>query len=362
MTSYPKTTNFNTLHEFKQQDKLLSSKDITLQLDAFVQADSTQTDAVNTLTTALNTATNNVTNLQDKTTNITQTAGITSITGVLNTKTCDVGLSNNIIIGNNSGAKLTTGTLNCIYGLNTATELSTGSKNTHIGSDNAFSATSAAQTYATSIGYQTSAINDSSTCVGSQSHASTSGTSIGRLAGNGGWSQGVNNTCIGNESGVGYLSNQQNRIWLGNSSVSHLYCNVQSISALSDQRDKVDVNPIENTIDCTAYINTLEPKTYRMNPRQRYKELKEGADNIPYTETFVNDGSRADTEIKVGLIAQHVRAIEDSQAIPNPIVYDNMSDEHLSVAYTTLVPILIQALKESNMRIDELEERIEALE
>jgi len=39
-----------------------------------------------------------------------------------------------------------------------------------------------------------------------------------------------------------------------------------------------------------------------------------------------------------------------------------MTSEHLTVAYTTLVPILIQALKESNLRIDELEERILLLE
>ena len=61
---------------------------------------------------------------------------------------------------------------------------------------------------------------------------------------------GGNNICIGKEA---LLPNavDNNQIVLGNSSISHLRCQVSSISGLSDERDKTDI------LDLTEGLNVI---------------------------------------------------------------------------------------------------------
>ena len=74
---------------------------------------------------------------------------------------------------------------------------------------------------------------------------------------------GANNTCIGNGAQPSSAT-VSNTITLGNSSVSTLRCQVQTITALSDVRDKTNIENIPVGLD---YIRAMRPVMFDWNTR-----------------------------------------------------------------------------------------------
>jgi hypothetical protein len=64
----------------------------------------------------------------------------------------------------------------------------------------------------------------------------------------------------------------------------------------------------------------------------------------------------ADREKKIGFLAQELRKV-----IPEVVVGDE-SRENLAVNYIELIPVLVNAIKEQQHQIEELNKRIKALE
>ena len=322
--------------------------------------------AIKTATkTDIETVNTSLTNLENKTMNISQNGTITTLTGTLNTLDLEIGATSNSILGKNCGNAIadSTGLSNTIIGYESGKYIATGDKNTIFG---CFSSNSAANSYdmsySVALGYGTNAIKSHATSVGAEAHASTQCTSIGRLAGNGMWSQATNNLCLGYQAGSGYITNQTNKIYLGNDFTNSLYCNTQSISALSDARDKIDIENLDEMIDATDYIENLNPKCYRMNNRNRYRHQCEDCDNNNVITHEENDKSKADNTYSIGMIAQEVQEYEKTLNLPNSIMVDEMNENTLSLSYSKLIPILVQALKESNKKIELLDLRLELLE
>jgi len=336
------------------QSNLITS--INTNINSLINKNTDTDTSLNAIKSQSDTTDTNLLAVQDKTTNISQIAGVTTISGILDTLGAEIGSTSNSLLGKNCGS-VVTGTNNCVIGYESGKFITTGSKNTILGTwaTNSTSHTPASF-YTTSVGYGTNALKSNSTAIGSQSHAGPNCTSIGKDAGTGVWSTATNNLCLGYEAGSGYLTSQSNKIWLGNSSIDALYCNVQSISALSDERDKLNIGPLEDSLDCTAYIGALNPKTYRMNPRMRYRRQFEDASNNTIVEFDTNDESKADTDYSVGLIAQEVKEYEDSLGLTNPILVKEMNSDTYALSYSNLIPILVKALNESNERIAVLEE------
>jgi len=340
MTSYLKPKKKNTIFnrsDFDYQDSNATVKSIS---SGYVDK-----ETVNALVIETNT-------IADKTSNITQNAGVTTLTGTLNTLNVEIGVAGNSILGKNCGNKISSGTLNAIIGYESGQEITTGSKNTIYGTSSSNSAANSYNMdYSCAIGYGTNAIKSEAVSLGAEAHASTKCTSIGRSAGNGMWSQATNCTSIGYNAGSGYITNQTNKIYLGDANVDALYCNVQSISALSDERDKMEITDLNEYIDSTEYINNLRPTVYKMNPRMRYRNQCEDCDNNPVITYDENDGSKCDKNYSVGLIAQEVKTYEDTLDLPNDLLVDQMNENTLSIAYSKLIPILVQALKETNEKL-----------
>jgi len=138
--------------------------------------------------------------------------------------------------------------------------------------------------------------------------------------------------------------------------------NESGFSKISDYRDKTDFKPIESAL---SFINSLEPLTFRVNPR--YKYYKDGK----FQEDDYKLGKQAGHRRLAGFKAQDVyqkmidEYHDDNYAqIVDYSKYDNPEDTNdvYSIYTASLVPFLTRAIQEQEEIINKLEERILALE
>ena len=188
----------------------------------------------------------------------------------------------NACIGHGSLQSVTTGQRNTGIGINSGQNITTGSTNTCIGVD-------AGQTLQT----------------------------------------GSNNTFLGFGAGIGASTTQANEIILGNSSISAIRCQQQTISSLSDRRDKKDIEDLTIGLD---FINTLKPRKFTWQMRS------------PST----NDG-----KTQTGFIAQELQESVGENLYLNLV--DNYNDETLHAAMGNLMPIVIKAIQQLSAKVKALE-------
>ena len=124
-----------------------------------------------------------------------------------------------------------------------------------------------------------------------------------------------------------------NEITLGNSSIAvsgGLRCNTQTITSLSDARDKKDIQPLENGIQ---FIDKLNPVSFVWNMR---------------------DGGKVDIP-DMGFIAQDLQQVQKDTGITVPgLVYD-VNPDKLEASYGRLFPLLVKAVQELSIKVRELE-------
>ena len=142
--------------------------------------------------------------------------------------------------------------------------------------------------------------------------------------------------------GIGYNSNStsataSNQCTLGDANINNLRCNDQSISALSDSRDKTDV--IDSPYGLN-FINTVRPVQFKWESR---------------------DGNVKDGSTRLGFLAQELLAATDGNNAILDLVLDNNPDK-LEAKYGNLLPIAIQAIQELSAQVEALTARIETLE
>jgi len=160
-------------------------------------------------------------------------------------------------------------------------------------------------------------------------------TAIGLRAGYGSGTAanttGSNNTFIGFEA-EGTSGTASNVITLGNGSIATLRCQVQSISSLSDKRDKKDIENLSAGLD---FVGKLRPVSFVWNTRDKAKV------NIP----------------DAGFIAQELLDVQEATGITIPNLVSQENPEKLEAAYGTLIPVLVQAIKELKAKVESLEEK-----
>ena len=182
--------------------------------------------------------------------------------------------------------------------------------------------------YNTAVGYQSMILL--------KGFAASSNSAFGRQAGDN-ITTGSNNTCIGAGSDASSAT-VSNEITLGDSNVSSLRCNVQTISSLSDARDKTDIVDIPTGLD---FLNDLRPVKFKWQTR---------------------DGNGKDGSISAGFLAQDLQKIQkDSSAEFLNLVMDNNPDR-LEAREGQLIPVLVKAIQELSAKNDALEARIKTLE
>lgn len=181
------------------------------------------------------------------------------------------------------------------------------------------------------------------TGVGYQSLRAVTATNNTALGSGAGFNitSGSNNTCIGASSSASSAT-ASNEITLGNSSIATLRCQVTTITALSDARDKKDISPLEAGLE---FINALKPVrfTWNMRPEEDFEgNLVQGRKDDPDT----------------GFIAQDLKAVqEELGAIIPGLVYDQNPDK-LEAGYGKLLPVLVKAIQELSAKVDALEAQL----
>jgi len=148
---------------------------------------------------------------------------------------------------------------------------------------------------------------------------------------------GANNTIIGYNSGSSLQSGSNNiiigsnaasstasisnEITLGNNSISVLRCQANSITTLSDLRDKKNIEEIPVGLN---FLNEITPVKFDWNTR---------------------DGSKVDIT-DFGFIAQDLQNAETNVNTKVPhLIHDNNPDK-LEASYGALIPIMVKAIKE----------------
>jgi len=153
----------------------------------------------------------------------------------------------------------------------------------------------------------------------------------------------------GTSSSPATIDTEDNRIVLGNNSITDASIKVDW-TVTSDKRDKTDIESFTHGL---SWINKLNPVTYRWDMRSNYE------DGIP-------DGSKKESQLNIGLIAQEELEVEKEHGYAN--TSDDMLISHINpggsygMQYSKLVPVLINAVKELSAKNDALEARIKALE
>ena len=276
----------------------------------------------------------------------------------------------NVLIGHQAGYNTTTGNYNTCIGFKTLFGTNTGASfNTSLG----FGALNAsAQSFSTAIGgysmhYATSAerscavgyqslfaltTGSNNTAVGHQAiFAVTTGsnnTAVGRNAGDS-VTTGANNTfvgqaagdeattgdyniCIGHGSGSGsspfHLTDQSGRVVIGDNSITNSYIKVDW-TITSDKRDKTEFKEIPHGLD---FVSKLKPTSFKFR-KDRDSEETQGQE-------------------KYGFIAQDILEIEGD----NPVIIDNLDEDHLGYTESNLVPVLVKAIQELKAEVDKLKQ------
>jgi len=277
----------------------------------------------------------------------------------------------NTLGGTNAGDSITDGTDNTFLGKDAGTAITGGSTNTFIGNEAGSGASGSGNCVAvghqslqssttvylnTAIGTQAlkaTTASRNAACgyqAGYQGTSHTDGVYMGYKAG-GFVSSGTKNVLIGYEAGANSGANGlttgsnniligadtvpssqtvSNEITLGNSSIATLRCNTQTISSLSDKRDKTNINTLDLGLN---FIKSLKPVKFEWKTR---------------------DGNGKDGSCEAGFIAQDFQQIQkDNDAEYLKLVIDENPDR-LEASYGKLIPILVKAIQELTIEVEKL--------
>ena len=174
---------------------------------------------------------------------------------------------------------------------------------------------------------------------------------MGRLAGQS-LTTGSNNLLLGHNAGrsgsPATITSQSNSIVLGEDNISSFKCAV-ALTATSDARDKTDVESLNMGLN---FVNQLNPVTYRWDKRSSY------SDDLSVTP----DGTHKKTQLMGGLLAQDVEEIEREYGYKleneTNIITQKSEDGQYGLIYERVVPVLINAVKELSLQVEELKTKL----
>ncbi len=248
--------------------------------------------------------------------------------------------SNNSSFGFYSMWKNVSGSLNSAYGSNSMQENVSGLGNSAFGYGSLRLNVSGANNSA--FGYnslKSILAGYSNTAIGSHSLLSALGnrnTALGDSAGRT-LTTGTNNTFIGFNS-LPSSATVSNQIVLGNNQITSLRCNVQSITSLSDARDKKQIEDLSLGLE---FILKLKPRQFKWDKREWYED---GA----------NDGNKMAENFTAGFIAQELDSVQSAEDADwlGLVLKDN--PEKMEATYGNLLPVIVKAIQEMKEMNDDL--------
>jgi len=240
----------------------------------------------------------------------------------------------NVAIGSAAGSSISTGVNNVFIGGLVADAITGGDANVAIGK-NAMGSADGTESNNVAIGFGTLATMNSDASnynvavgydAGTNVTTGDQNTIIGGLAGDS-LTTGTNNVIIGYNAEASAVG-AADEITLGNANNDTIRAAVQTISSLSDERDKTNIQESTYGLD---FIDQLNPVTFDWNTR---------------------DGSRKGKK-DLGFIAQELDAVDDEYT---QLVYKSNPDK-LEASYGRLVPVLVKAIQELKQEIEHLKNK-----
>lgn len=253
----------------------------------------------------------------------------------------------NTAVGSNSLFYNSTGTQNTAMGFQSLFFNTTGNENTAVGNNSLYSNTTNSGN--TAVGYNSLFANTGwqNTAVGHHSlQLNTTGnynTALGYNAGSS-VTTGLNLTLIGIDANPS-SGTAIDQVTLGNGFVSSLRCNVQTITSLSDARDKKNITDLSLGLD---FISKLKPRQFNWDKREWYD------DNV-------SDGSKMKEAPTAGFIAQELDEAQTNSGVEwlNLVLKDN--PEKWEATPGNLLPIMVKAIQELKSENDEIKAESEKL-
>jgi hypothetical protein len=240
------------------------------------------------------------------------------------------GGSNNSAFGGSSLTNNSSGIGNCAFGPSSLLLNTTGSGNCAFGYESLLN----------------NSTNGSNSAFGSWSLRATTGsnnTAIGYQAGYT-LTSGSNNTFLGNGAIPSSIT-ASNEIVLGNASVSTLRCNTSTISALSDRRDKRDIQDLPMGLE---FLMTVRPRVFHWDRREWYGDGK-------------TDGSKMKKEPTAGFIAQELDEAQTSADAEWLNLVLKSNPERLEATPGNLLPIIVKAIQDLKLLMDQKDVEIRML-
>lgn len=232
--------------------------------------------------------------------------------------------NNNISIGYNSLYSNTNGSNNLAIGWESLYSNSSGVSNTALGTNSL---------NANTFGYQNTAVGLSSLALNTTGN---NNTAIG-------WLSGVTITTGFNNSIIGYDAQASsgtvsNEITLGNGSIQYLRCNAQTITSLSDARDKKNIKELSLGLD---FLMKVKPRQFNWDKREWYENNK-------------SDGSKMSNVPSAGFISQELDEAQTNENADwlNLVLKEN--PDRLEATYGNLLPVMVKAIQELKAEKDEL--------
>ncbi|MBK7159924.1 MAG: tail fiber domain-containing protein [Ignavibacteria bacterium] len=260
-------------------------------------------------------------------------------------------IGNKSLVGNTSGnnnTALGSWSLNSNYNGNENTALGSysltgnysGINNTAIGSfslSNNFGGANNTAVGCQSMNFNNSGFNN--TAVGYNSLLYNTGnynTALGYNAGST-ITTGANLTCLGIDAAPS-TATAIDQVTLGNGFVQSLRCNVQTISSLSDMRDKKNITDLTLGLD---FLMKVKPRQFNWDKREWYEGNK-------------SDGSKMKETPTAGFISQELDEVQTNENADwlNLVLKDN--PEKLEATYGNLLPVMVKAIQELKAEKDEL--------
>jgi hypothetical protein len=258
----------------------------------------------------------------------------------------------------------TTGGSNSAFGFLTLYYNSSGINNTSVGAYSLYNNNASENTalgnntlYSNTIGWHNTAVGFDAlknnqvgwqnTAVGHHSLKNNTGnynTAIGYNAGST-VTTGYNLTLVGIDANPSSPT-ASDQVTLGNGFVSSLRCNVQTITSLSDVRDKKNIKDLSLGLD---FITKLKPRQFNWDRRDWY-------------EGGVSDGSKMQETPTAGFIAQEFDEVQKTEHAEwlNLVLKDN--PDKWEATYGNLLPVMVKAIQELKQQNDKLIDRIQILE
>ena len=261
--------------------------------------------------------------------------GDDALTNVVNTGNWNVGIGKAALKQLNGGERNV-----AMGGYFAGDALTTGSNNTTIG----FWSLSAEQTGSGNVALGESALK------GQNASTTTSNANIGiGYSAGSSLSTGTNNIVIGTNAQASSAT-VTNEITLGNSSITVIRAAVTSITSLSDERDKKDIEDLDTGLD---FVKALKPRKFVWDNRNETiteQQIDENGDITDIEKEFINSNKG---KKDFGFIAQEVQSLDNDTL---RLIYDENPDK-LEMSYGKLVPILVKAIQDLSVKVTELENK-----